>query len=419
VVTTGLITEYNPFHRGHAYHQQQSRLQTGADTCIAVMSGHFLQRGEAALLDKWTRATMAVSAGVDLVVELPFPFACQSAPEFAKGAVRSLQALAGVDHLCFGSESGEIKELEQAAWFLHKNRQIIEKETALLLRSGINYPAARQTVCTKLDPEGEISELLATPNNILAIAYLRAIHQTGAPIRPATIKRIGSGYHSPLVDAGQIASATAIRQRLRKGEDVTHLLPEAVTAIFQSALDNHQTSEEELLFTMIMARLFQGRDSLKSVYQMDQGLESRFVQAANNAKNLEELIEGCKSRHLTRTRVQRMLIWALFNLETRTMGAFSEEGPAYLQILACNDRGREFIRRYRKEFTLPLVQNFSRFDSLISRFYKDQPEKRGQAYRQLELDTRATRIYTLLQKQPCPQRNRDYYQPVFGLDREG
>ncbi|NIQ97403.1 MAG: nucleotidyltransferase family protein, partial [Desulfuromonadales bacterium] len=143
--SVGLITEYNPFHNGHLHHLRESRRATGADVSVAVMSGHFLQRGEPALVDKWVRAEMAVAAGVDLVVELPLPWACNSAPYFALGAVQALNDL-GVDALCFGSEVGDLDVLKQCAGLLEEHETLVARRTEALLRRGINYPEARQQV---------------------------------------------------------------------------------------------------------------------------------------------------------------------------------------------------------------------------------------------------------------------------------
>ena len=147
--SVGLITEYNPFHNGHLYHLQESLLVTESDVSVAVMSGHFLQRGEPALADKWVRTEMALAAGVDLVVELPLPWACSSAPDFALGGVQALTAL-GVESVCFGSEIGELAPLQECSDLLCRKADLVAAKTAKLLREGMNYPQARQRVVEQL-----------------------------------------------------------------------------------------------------------------------------------------------------------------------------------------------------------------------------------------------------------------------------
>ena len=175
--TVGLITEYNPFHNGHLHHLQESLRVADADASVAVMSGHFLQRGEPALIDKWARAEMALAAGVDLVLELPFSFACNSAPHFARGAVQSLNGLGVVDTLCFGSEAGEVSSLQAVAQLLVEHAAEVDAGTRQLLRSGVSYPAARAEVLSAMAPELSAA-LVSSPNNIpVSYTHLRA-HET-------------------------------------------------------------------------------------------------------------------------------------------------------------------------------------------------------------------------------------------------
>ena len=184
----GLITEYNPFHNGHLYHLRESRRASGAEVAVAVMSGHFLQRGEPALFDKWVRTEMALRAGVDVVVEIPFPFACNSAPHFARGAVQLLDAFGGsVSSLCFGSEAGEIDGLQRCSDLLVRHEADLERGSAALLRAGLTFPAARARLVAEL-ADSATAALLASPNNILGLAYLRAINETGSSLRPLTIE---------------------------------------------------------------------------------------------------------------------------------------------------------------------------------------------------------------------------------------
>ena len=216
----GLVTEYNPLHNGHLHHLRESLRMTGADASVVVMSGHFLQRGEPALADKWVRTEMALAAGVDLVFELPFAFACNSAPHFAMGAVQSLNALGVVDSLCFGSEAGELAQLDRVASVLIERQGELERLTATRLRDGVSYPAARSSVVAGFLPELP-PDILASPNNILGIEYLKALRSSGSQLVPYTIKRLGAGYHDTDVTT-QVASATGIRKMIAEGKDVTY-----------------------------------------------------------------------------------------------------------------------------------------------------------------------------------------------------
>src|SRR5262245_42398707 len=196
--TVGLIVEYNPFHNGHHYHLQQSLKITDSDAVVAVMSGHFLQRGEPALLNKWTRAEMALRGGCDVVIELPVAYSTQAAEWFGYGAVALLEATGVVDALCFGSEAGDIRPLQRVARQLAHEPAAFEGLMADCLRGGVSYPAAyseavRQFMLAAGDAEAAAFPL-AQPNNTLGLHYLLALERLGSAIEPFTLRREKAGY---------------------------------------------------------------------------------------------------------------------------------------------------------------------------------------------------------------------------------
>jgi predicted nucleotidyltransferase len=408
----GLITEYNPFHNGHQHHLQESLKQADAEVSVAVMSGHFLQRGEAALFDKWRRTELALAAGVDLVLELPFPWACNSAPYFALGAVQALNGLGGIDALCFGSESGQLQPLQNCVRVLQQHREQIAERTGQLLRQGVNYPAARAEVVAELSDNTDVTELLAQPNNILGIEYLRALDETGSSIKPLTIERIGAGYHDSQVVEG-IASATGIRQRLRKEQRVDSLLPEETGTLLNRWLESGVAAEEGYLLRLVIGRINQGADSLKSIYQISDGLENRLVEMAKHAVNYTDLVSGIKSRQLTRTRIQRALCYLLNDVRAEQMSDFLESGPLYLHLLGCSSAGENFLAYCRKRADIPIVSNYSRIYALLKRYYWVDSRRYRLARELLELELRATRNYTLLMRNwQGKNRNRDFCEEV-------
>ncbi len=408
--SVGLITEYNPFHNGHLHHLHESLRVTGSDVSIAVMSGHFLQRGEPALVDKWQRSEMALVAGVDLVVELPLPWACSSAPDFACGGVQALTAL-GVDCLCFGSESGAIESLQKCSRLLCSQDAVVSQKTAELLRQGMNYPQARQRVMAQLLPEGESAETLATPNNILGIEYLKAITQTQSPLRAATIKRIGAGYHDMQPGQDGIASATGIRQKLVDGADIEAYLPAAVFALLKQGLSEAEVFSAERYYQLLLAQVFRDPVGLTHYALVENGIENRLLNVAEQAMSLEELLDGLKSRQLTRTRIQRLLVSILLAMDKIIVQQLYSSGPRYLHLLAASKKGQQFLAQSRKQRTLPLIQNFSRIYPRLKRYYGVNSTNYSLAVHQLELELRATKIYTLLlKKYSGDNRNRDFYE---------
>jgi len=408
----GLITEYNPFHNGHLHHLRESKRVTGADAAVAVMSGHFLQRGEPALVDKWVRTEMALAAGVDLVFELPFPFACNSAPHFAMGAVRSLDALGVVDSLCFGSEAGDLTRLDRMADALIGHQLDIQTETGALLRKGVNYPTARWAALQKFCPDLSKDEL-ASPNNILGVEYLKALRLSGSEIIPHTIQRLGAGYHD-IEAAGAIASATGIRRRLASGEDIDELIPEPCRRLLADAQQEGGTLDEQRLFVALQALLLQDPKRLEDLYLVDDGIERRLSLAALGANDVVSLAEHVKSRQWTLTRIQRVLMYVLMQALAVDMTAFLEAGPLYLRLLGHNDTGRSVLARIRKKKKLPVIADPARSNQTLRRFYKDDQTLQGVAEEMMRYDVRATQLYSLLCRRFNGDfRNQDYYRPVL------
>lgn len=412
--SVGLITEYNPFHNGHLHHLQESKRLAGADVSIAVMSGHFLQRGEPALLDKWTRTRMALAAGVDVVIELPFAWACNSAPHFAAGAVQCLDALGGVDALCFGSESGSLDALQVAADLICDNAQKIEAETSKRLRQGVNYPTARAEVVAELANHSS-AELLASPNNTLGIEYLRAIRELKSTICPLTIKRIGAGYHDEEA-VGKIASATGVRKQLAGGEEVGGYLPQSCRQLLADAVATGETADPGRFFQLLLGQLLLGPDELLKIYQVDNGLDQRLFEKARCSIDLEALISETKSRQLTRTRIQRILCYIFNQVRSVEMEEFLEVGPLYLHLLGYSQQGQKFLSTIRKDCRLPMVQNYGRVFSQLKRFHDATSERYRLAELMVDQEVRASRLYSLLTEGWAGQdRNRDFYMDVVTI----
>ena len=408
----GLVTEYNPFHNGHLHHLRESLRLTGAEASVAVMSGHFLQRGEPAMVDKWVRTEMALAAGVDLVFELPFAFACNSAPHFAMGAVQTLDALGVVDSLCFGSEAGDLAQLNKVATVLVERQEEIESLTAARLRDGVNYPVARSEVLVGLLPEVP-AEILSSPNNILGIEYLKALYSTKSRIQPYTIKRLGAGYHDTDVKA-QIASATGVRRMIAAGEEVESLLPQPCRKVLQEALRAGRSLDTGRLFVALQSQMLQESETLNEIYLVDDGIDRRLDLAALKAASFDELVSGIKSRQWTLTRIQRILMYVLLQVKAVEMKAFIQTGPLYLRLLGSSERGRKILARARRRKKLPIIADPARATNTLRKFYRNRSAYQQLAEEMLRLDLRATRIYGLLQGERSGEYlNQDYYQPAW------
>lgn len=407
----GLITEYNPFHNGHKYHLEEAKKVSGATHTIAVMSGNFLQRGEPAITDKWHRAEMAVKEGVDLVLELPFVYACNTAELFAYGAVSMLHHLKAVDSLCFGSEDGSLENLIKISKTLLKEPASYRTMLKFYLAEGLPYPLARSKALIQYFDDDNLAYLLQSPNNILGIEYVKALLKLDSTIRPLTIKRIKADYHSTEIE-GNICSATAIREHLYKSQrDVDSLfkvIPSASLETLMSSFDLgygpifNSDFSQLILYYLRTASL----DALASILDVNEGLENRLKEMSMKAISHTELLNAAKTKRYTLTRLQRIFIHGLVGLNKCHLSSFNESGGAqYARVLAFSKNGSSLLKHLKKHSAIPILTNINR-ESLSSEAAKQM----------LSFDIQATNIYSLAYGNPS---NRiggwDYYKKPFIL----
>lgn len=394
----GIVAEYNPLHHGHVHHIQTSRRMTGAEAVIAVMSGNFTQRGEPALVSKWARAEMALLAGVDLVFELPFVFAARSAYHFARGAVTLLQKTGVVTHLSFGSEWGEIEPLQKIAAVISQEppeyREQLKRELAL----GHSYPQARAQALQKhLKAKGwrqDLSEMLALPNNILALEYLRVLQENPCGIIPVTIPRIGQGYHQ----AGNVplASATFIRHQIQQQYPLDEIkgLPAFSRSVLEREISNgHGPVLPASMTGMIRFALHRMKTSeLAKIHDIGEGLENRVHRAAQVCTSREQMIEHIKTRRYSYTRISRILLYSLLGFTREKSVSFDQTGPLYLRLLAFSPQGQKILHDMRVNSRLPVITKLGRRHQLDDPLAQDM----------LAFDLLATDLHSLLQPQPGP-----------------
>lgn len=368
----GLIVEYNPMHNGHVYHLEQSKKLTRSGAVVAVMSGHFLQRGEPAIVSKWARTEMALQMGVDLVLELPAAYAVQPAEWFAYGAVATLHHTGVVDSLCFGSESGELAPLMELADLLASEPEALATILQQQLASGASYPAAYAAAAAALapasDPAGALA-LLKQPNNTLGLHYLIALRRLGSAIRPFTAQRTGAGYHDAMPGTGSIASATAVR-RLLLGEGglaaAAPYVPAEVLAILQREWQAGRAPVyleryRDALFTQLVTK---SPEELACFGEVTEGLEYRLLKLLPQLPELsiDALLEAVKTKRYTKTKLQRMLTHILLHHEKKKMTPdILRKGPHYIRVLGFTDKGQALLKEMRKKATLPIVIKTSAF----------------------------------------------------------
>jgi len=328
---TGIIVEYNPFHNGHIYHINQARSITGCDVLVAVCSGNFVQRGQPAVTDKWERAKTAVANGVDLVIELPFPFVLQSATYFGSNAVRLL-AMASVDSIVFGSETNNLAELKEISEMSFNIDNFKEN-----MKAGYSYPASYGFMA---DSYG--------PNDILAISYLRAL-QNYPDITPYSIKRTNE-YDNPEL-TGSISSAMAIRKALGEGEDIS-----AYTIMADTLRDYPEVTMEKLYPYIRTLLLTTPLSQLREIFLMDEGIENHLVKQANNCTDYASFISSATTKRYTASRIQRTLC----HLMVQNTRSFMNNLPVYdhLRPLAYNQTGQAYLKQLQEK-GVKIVNHFS------------------------------------------------------------
>ncbi len=317
---TGIVVEYNPFHNGHAYHIQKAKELTQCDVLVAVMSGHFVQRGEPAILDKWVRTQAALEAGIDLVIELPFAYAVQSATQFAQSAITLLH-LAGCTELVFGSETNDLESLQVMA-DCPINVDALKEN----LKQGYGYPRSY----------GMIQGAFA-PNDILGIAYLRTAKEY--KMIAHCIQRTNA-YHDVNLDH-EIASATAIRKAALESQDVSKYTPMA------DQLLKHQLVEYSMFYPFIRLKLLTTpKEQLTALFMMEEGMENHLVKMAIQHDTYESFILKAVSKRYTKARIQRTLAHLLVHTLKIEMKQLPELNS--LRILGFSDHGRTHLKNLQK-----------------------------------------------------------------------
>lgn len=361
--TLGIIAEYNPFHNGHLHHLQESKRLTGAEYVVAVMSGNFTQRGEPAMADKWTRAQMAVDNGVDLVLEIPFAYACNNAEYFAKGAVKILDGLGCVTHLSFGSESGKLDELIMIAKEITNESAEFKESLKKYLDLGLSYPRARQGALEQCLGK-EATELIRGSNNILGIEYLKQLDLLNSNIQPVTIGRRGAAYVDPDL-SGEMASAMAIRNELEKNADFHGIIgqvPEKTLHILKQINSGVKVKMKDLYPLIAYQILTRSREELSQIFSATEGLENRLKSQIGRSNHMESLLDRMKTKRYPLTRIQRLLIHTLLNLTKDKFSNMEEQGQLYGRVLGFGAKGAELLKSIKKsEFPhIPMITNINK-----------------------------------------------------------
>ena len=337
----GVVCEYNPFHNGHEYHLRESRQRAKADGVVCVMSGDFVQRGEAAIYSKFARAEAACRGGADVVFELPLPWSLASAEGFARGAVGLLAAL-GAQTLSFGMEAERLEDLDFLARRLIEPKTIDEIRQRMVEDAAFSFAAARQAVLEQSC--GSAARLLEGPNNILAVEYLKAIYELRLEITPLAVRRLGSAHDG---------SASELRALLRRGEKTEAFMPAAVAAVYEKdAAMGRGMPATDRLETAILSRL-RMLDEMRCAALPDAsgGLGERLRKAAAEEPSLDAVFAAVKNKRLAMSRVRRATLCAALGVEN----GMASGVPPYARLLAATEKGRELLGEIKKSSAVPIL----------------------------------------------------------------
>lgn len=372
----GLIVEYNPFHNGHKYHLEKSKEKTNATHTMAIMSGSFLQRGEPALFDKYARAEMAIKSGVDLVIELPTLYACQSAEIFSHGAISILNSLNCVNSVCFGSEEGSIEILNTIAQILVQEPKEFKSTLKKYLDDGHVFPAARSKALYEYIKsqnllhlnENELQQILNSSNNILGIEYIKSLIKLNSNIKPYTITRVASEYNSSDISSN-ICSATAIRNSLRDVDNLKYIEDVVPRATFNE-ISNKINSNfipifDYMFYNMLSSIIIRDYENLHNYFEVNEGIENKIYSNIFTSSNLEELINSTKSKRYTMTKIKRTLNNILLGITKEDIISIKDlNSIPYIRVLAFNSKGREIIKKIKTSSDVEIVTKFSKISHI-------------------------------------------------------
>ena len=386
----GIVGEYNPFHNGHLYHLEESKKMTSSNYTVAIISGNFTQRGSTAIIDKWSRAEMAIKNGVDLVIELPVLYATSSAENFADGAIKILDSLKVVDYISFGAETSDIDILNNFADILYKEPLKYRSFLTHELKKGISFPKARENALLMyLNGNRKFINVLSSPNNILGIEYIKALKKHKSNIKPVSIARFETGYND-VTYSGNIASATAIRNIVKNGgfDALRKLLPNSsYSVLIDNIKQGHIVPDLSVFEKQIIYNLrSMYPEEIAELAEVSEGLEHSLKNAADSCNNLEDLLNKIKSKRYTSTRLQRILLYSLLKI-TKKDTDLSKRTMPYIRVLGLNKRGKFLISEIAKANSkLEIVTSVKKFvDKTTNKNMKSMIEK----------DIWATDVYTL------------------------
>ncbi|MCH3964023.1 MAG: nucleotidyltransferase [Clostridium sp.] len=388
---TGIIAEYNPFHNGHIYHIKNASRLANCHGIIAVISGDFVQRGTPSIIDKWNKTRIALLNGIDLVIELPVLYSISSAEFFAHGATSLLNSLGVVDNICFGSECTDIQILDLISQILVDEPPELKANIKNELMTGKSYAEARSNSLItlirkkyKYTLSDDLKSILSSPNNILAIEYIKSLKKLHSSMRVFPIERIGESYCSSKITEN-FPSSSAIREFLKSGNDIStirrNLPDDTYNLVSRFRSQNYNFSMEDSIVPYLKYKCFFSKNNMNNLPDVSEGLENRIFRAIENNSSYNDIILSSKSKRYAYTRISRILCQFFLGFEKFDTKALREKDCPYARVLGFNRKGMEILKKAKHTSSIPIYTKF--------------PKKLDEI---LTLDLLATKAYSLLNR---------------------
>lgn len=355
----GIVAEYNPFHNGHLYQIQKIKEKYPDSILVAVVSSTFTQRGTVSILNKWTKTKIALDNHIDIVIELPFVYATQSSDIFAKGAVALLNKLK-VTRIIFGTERDNLNELSLSADIQLNNKEY-HKLVKLYLSKGLNYPTATNKALEDLT-----GQVVTTPNDLLALSYIKEIKSNNYQIKYENIKRTSS-YHGTEIN-NNITSASNIRKLYQENKDIDNLIPYSKEQLYKVDMNK--------FLPLLKYQIFLNQDNLNKYQTVDEGIEGRIIKYITKSSTYEELINNIKTKRYTYNKISRMLLHILISFTKEEAQNINID---YIRLLGFSPNGKHYLNKIKKELDVPLITGYKKNISKV-----------------LDIELRTTKIYTLI-----------------------
>lgn len=409
---TGIVTEYNPFHNGHKYMIDEIKNKIGSDYIITVMSGNFVQRGEPAICDKWTRAKAALLNGVDMVIELPVYFSVAPAEIFARGAVKLFCDMGIVDNICFGCEDSDIQGLTQMSENLSSENDVLSEKIKFHLSEGKSYALSRALAYNEIHNKDNVG--IEKPNNILALEYLSALKYFKSNITPIPIQRHNSSYNEINLE-GKFSSARSIRENLKdeKSDFLYDVMPKSSADILKNAIRNGSAPvfsddfSRELSYTLRT----KSASELENITEVAEGLHNRIKKSLDTCHSFTEISEFVKSKRYTMSKVQRILINSLLDINKADTSLFINNGfSQYIRVLGFRKDKSELLRVLTENSKIPVITN-------LKNVYKSSELLENKAFmKMLDKEILTTDIYFSAMKDKALRTiNNDFVKPIVKI----